>query len=277
MSTPYLFSVDVEDVRAQVPGGERFRPRVPELTARYLDLLRRHAATGTFFVVGEVARAHPELVRRIAAEGHEIACHSDRHLPLDRHDAAGFRDDVRRNLEALDAAGATGVRGFRAPCFSLTGETRWAYAVLAELGFTYSSSVLPARSPLYGWPGFGSAPRMMDGVLELPITLLSILRVPVGGGVYFRTLPATLLRRALRRRHERGEAVLGYLHPYDIDVEQARFAHPPFSRWSPYNLLMYANRGGVFRRLESLMRTGFALASYGAFADAVRGRMADAR
>lgn len=271
---PYLFSVDVEDVRLRMPDGARYAARVPEMTGRYLDFLRRHGARGTFFVVGDVARAHPELVRRIAGEGHEIACHSDRHVPLDRQDPAAFRDDVGRALDALRAAGADGVRGYRAPGFSLTERTRWAYAVLAELGFTYSSSVLPARSPLHGWPGFGAEPRRVDGVLELPITLLRAPRVPDGGGVYFRVLPRPLLRRALRARQRAGRAVLGYLHPYDADTAQERFAHPGFSRWSVMNALMYANRGGVFGRLEMVARLGFAIQPYGAYADALRRHLA---
>lgn len=265
MSAAYLFGVDLEDVRMLVPGGERHPPRVAHNVGRYLEFLRRHDARGTFFVVGEVARAEPDLIRRIAGEGHEIACHSDRHIPLDRQDPAAFREDVCRNVEALLDAGAPAVDGYRAPCFSLTEATNWAYPILAGLGFTWSSSVLPARSPLYGWPGFGTAPRSVEGVLELPVTLLPwrLLPVPMGGGVYFRTLPAALLRRALKLRRNAGQAVLGYVHPYDIDAEQARFPHPGFKRWSPYNWLMYANRATMLDRLEAVAELGFAIRPYG--------------
>jgi polysaccharide deacetylase family protein (PEP-CTERM system associated) len=269
---PFLFGIDLEDVRLRVPGGHRFPPRVPELTARFLDFLRRHGAHGTFFVVGDVARAHPDLVRRIVAEGHEVACHSDRHLPLHQQDPARFRDDACRCLDALRAAGAEGVRGYRAPCFSLTPATRWAYAVLAELGFSYSSSVLPAHSPLYGWPGFGRAPRMVDGVLEVPMTLVRtpLLSVPNGGGVYFRVLPWPVLRRSLRAHRAAGTPVLGYLHPYDVDVEPEPFAHPGFARWSPGNWLLRANRGAVLERMERVARMGFALQPYGGYAERLR-------
>lgn len=272
MSAAYLFGVDLEDVRLQAPGGERYAPRVAHNVARYLDFLRRHDARGTFFVVGEVARAEPDLIRRIAGEGHEIACHSDRHVPLDRQDPATFREDVVRNVEALLSAGAVKVDGYRAPCFSLTEATRWAWPVLAELGFTWSSSVLPARSPLYGWPGFGQAPRGMDGVLELPMTLLPwrLLPVPMGGGVYFRTLPMQILRRALETRRKAGDVVLGYVHPYDIDARQERFPHPGFGRWSPYNWLMYANRAKMMDRLEAVAALGFAIRSYGDHAQSFR-------
>jgi polysaccharide deacetylase family protein (PEP-CTERM system associated) len=241
------------------------------MTARYCDFLRRHDARATFFVVGELARSDPDLIRRIVGEGHEIGCHSDRHVTLDRQDPASFRDDLSRNLEALHAAGARDVRGYRAPCFSLTEATRWAYPILAEFGFLYSSSVLPARNPLFGWPDFGRDSRIVDGVLEMPVTLLPcrLLPLPIGG-VYFRALPSTLLRQALRGRQRRGEAVLSYLHPYDLDTEQERFAHPGFSRWSPYNWLMYANRRRVLDRLDMVARLGFRFVSYGEHAREVR-------
>ena len=266
----YLFSVDVEDPRIGLPDGEKLPPRVPQMVDTFLELLARSGAKGTFFVVGEVARRHPEVVRSIAGAGHELGCHSDLHVPLDRQDRARFREDLLRNLEALRSAGAGAVSGYRSPCFSLTAETRWAYEVLAELGFLYSSSVLPAPSPLYGWPGFGTDPRIVDGIVELPVTLLPLRLLPLPiGGVYFRALPRFLLRWALGRRRARGKAVLGYHHPYDIDTEQS-FTHAGFRRWGLYDLLMRANRGGVLPRLEMARRMGFSFAPYGPYAAGVR-------
>lgn len=267
MSGQYLFSLDVEDPRDAFAGGAAYPARVPELTEAYLDFLRRHRGRGTFFVVGEVARRHPELVRDIAAEGHEIACHSDRHVRLDRQGPSQLRDDLLRNLDALHAAGATQVRGFRAPCFSLTRCTRWAYRILASLGFTYSSSVLPARNPIAGWAGFGERPRRIDGILEMPVTLLRLPRVPLGG-LYFRLIPEPVLRRALRARARAGEPILAYHHPYDIDSGQP-FAHPDFGRWSPFGLLMALGRGVVIPRLEMAARIGFRFEAYGDHAAAL--------
>lgn len=261
--TPYLFSVDVEDPRLELPGGEKLPARVPALVESYLELLRRHDGKGTFFFVGEVARRHPDLVARIVAEGHEIGCHSDSHIPLDRLGQARFRDDVQRNLDALRTAGAGGIAGYRAPCFSITAGTGWAYEILARLGFAYSSSVLPARSPLYGHPAFGAGPRLIEGVVELPVTLTPFRMLPVPiGGLYFRVLPRPVLRRALAARLRRGEAVAGYHHPYDIDTEQS-FTHSGFRRWSPFDLLMRANRGAVLPRLEMAASLGFHFAGYG--------------
>jgi polysaccharide deacetylase family protein (PEP-CTERM system associated) len=271
---PYLFSVDVEDPRLDLPDGDRLPPRVPALIETYLEFLRRHDGQGTFFFVGEVARRHPEIVARIAAEGHELGCHSDAHVPLDRLGQARFRDDLLRNLDALRDAGATRLLGYRAPCFSMTAGTGWAYEVLAELGFAYSSSVLPARSPLYGNPGFGTAPRLIEGIVELPVTLLPfrLLPVPVGG-LYFRALPRPILRRSLAVLRRRGEAVASYHHPYDIDTEQS-FTHAGFRRWGAFDLLMRSNRKSVLPRLEMARSLGFPFASYGPYAERVREALA---
>jgi polysaccharide deacetylase family protein (PEP-CTERM system associated) len=266
----YLFSVDVEDPRLDLPDGDKLPPRVPALIDLYLDFLRRHRSKASFFVVGEVARRHPEIVGRIAAEGHELGCHSDSHIPLDRLGQARFRDDLLRNLEALDRAGAGTIGGYRAPCFSMTEETGWSYEALARLGFTYSSSVLPARSPLYGQACFGTGPRLIEGIVELPVSLLPfrILKVPIGG-LYFRVLPKFVLRRALAVRSRRGDAVASYHHPYDIDTEQS-FTHAGFRRWGAFDLLMRANRGAVLPRLEMAASLGFAFEPYGPHAERIR-------
>lgn len=260
------FGIDVEDPRLLLgAGGAAHRPQVPRLTEAYLDFLDSVGGTGTFFIVGDVARAHPELVARIAAAGHEIACHSDRHVPLAMLGPDGFREDTLRNLDALAAAGAGPVTGYRAPCFSLTAETRWAFAILAELGFEYSSSVLPARNPISGWPGFGTAARRIDGLVELPVTLLSRLLPLPFGGAYFRALPWPLLAMALRARRRSGAPILTYHHPYDLDPDQ-EFDHPGFARWSPYGLVMHAGRAKVVPRLRKAAALGFEFVRYDALA-----------
>ena len=259
-----LLSVDLEDVRDWVEDGYNYREAVPCNTRHYLIQFKKWEISATFFVVGNVARMYPQLIREIVDAGHELACHGDKHLQLDKLTPQSFRADLQQNLAALRRAGAEDIQGFRAPTFSLTRKTSWAHEVLADLGFTYSSSVLPAKNPLYGWPEFGKDVRKTgQGLWELPITLHDLpgLQVPIAGGVYFRVLPFLLTRWAIKRKIARGESVGTYFHPYDIDIIQERFMHPDLGDKKHLNMLMYIGRAQVLRRLDILHKS-FTVVSY---------------
>jgi polysaccharide deacetylase family protein (PEP-CTERM system associated) len=263
----FLFSVDFEEFYAAERQETFRRTPLPELAERLLDFLRRAGMKCTFFVVGEIAEKFPEAVRAIAAEGHELGCHTHTHRPLDEHTPESLREDLRRNLDAVRACARGPVTGFRAPILSLTQRTAWAHAVLAELGFTYSSSVLPARNPLYGWPEFGAAPRVVDGVMEAPVTLARVgpLLAPIGAGTYFRCLPMPLVRGAFDRCAVRDTAIVGYFHPYDIDTAQERVMSRGVNGSRLMNALLYVNRGRTIERLESLLARGFKIVPYNEF------------
>jgi len=263
----FLFSVDFEEFYAAERQETFRRTSLPELAERLLEFLRGAGVRCTFFIVGEIAERFPEAVRAIAAEGHELACHTHTHRPLNEHTPASLREDLLRNLDAVRACAKGPVTGFRAPILSLTRETRWAHGVLAELGFAYSSSVLPGRNPLYGWPEFGAAPRVVEGITEVPVTLARVgpLRVPVGAGTYFRCLPMPLVRGAFDGCARRGEAVVGYFHPYDIDAEQERVMSRGVNGSRLMNALLYVNRARTLERLESLVGEGFNIMPYSDF------------
>jgi polysaccharide deacetylase family protein (PEP-CTERM system associated) len=183
---------------------------------------------GTIFVVGELARERPELVRMCVEGGHEIALHGHRHVPIDELGERGFRDDLRRGRAAVEDVAGHSVIGYRAPLFSLTRMTPWAPAALAEEGFVYSSSVLPARSPIRGLPGAPHGPfRWRNGIVELPCPVggTSHWLLPYLGGVYLRYLPIRLVRRWARLAHPR-EALWLYCHPYDADRTGRRLDLP---------------------------------------------------
>lgn len=258
----FLFSIDLEEFYAE--RAEFRRTPLPELVGRYLALLRRREMKATFFVVGEIAQKFPTVIRDIAAEGHELGCHTFDHIPLNQRDPVSLRDDLRRNLDALAPFTTAPVQGFRAPILSLGEKQQWAYEVLAELGFTYSSSVLPARNPLHGWPGFGLQPRRLHGVLEVPVTLSPFfgLEVPVGAGTYFRCLPFGSIRRRFNAHAESDTAIVGYFHPYDIDTDQERVMSRGVGGSHLLNALLYFNRGGTLRRLESILDAGFRIMPY---------------
>ena len=264
----YLFSIDLEDIRTLIPDGNQYSERVPTNTSRILEFLSQQNFRCTFFTVGDIARRYPALIQEIASAGHEIACHSNDHLPLDRHTPESFREDLKVCLDAFAAAGVERVVGFRAPIGSIIESTRWAFDVLREEGFEYSSSVCAAKNPLYGWPDFGpDRPCRVDGIWEFPMSLTQwpFLNVPFAGGVYFRVLPLPLIRYLFNRRVRQGDPVVGYLHPYDIDFEQERFMHPEINDSRFYNSLLYWNRKGVFSRLERLLEGGGEIVSYREF------------
>lgn len=259
----FLFSIDLEDVRLGMPDGNGYKARVPANTEQYLKWLQKNKSKCTFFVVGNMAEAYPSLIKEIITEGHEIACHTQSHITLDKHTPESFKNDLQKNIGNLKSAGAENIKGFRAPVFSLTHKTQWAYKVLKELEFRYSSSVLPAKNPLFGCEEFGKNTKEVNGVLEIPMTLSKVgpASLPVAGGVYFRVLPWIILKKALKKMKE-NSPVLGYFHPYDIDTEQEKFMHPGINNSWFYNQLMYYNRKNVFDRLDLVMDMGFQIITY---------------
>lgn len=273
MEALYLFSVDLEDVRFAMKDGRRYAERVPDTVHRYMEWLDRRGFRCTFFVVGDAAEAYPGLIREIVEAGHEIGCHSYRHIPIEKQTPAEFKKDLEFNIEALRKAGARDISGFRSPMFTLTKATSWVYAILKELGFVYSSSVLPAKNPFYCWPDFGPDPKKVDGIWEIPLSVARFgpIVVPPAGGVYFRILPKFLITRSAKKFLRSGRPLFGFFHPYDIDTEQERFMHPDIDDSRFYNFLMYYNRKKVFARLEAIIREGFKIIPYAEYVKRIEG------
>jgi polysaccharide deacetylase family protein (PEP-CTERM system associated) len=249
---PITFTLDLEDY-APVGAPARALTIVP----RVLELLAEHGARGTFFIVGELAEAEPALVRTIASAGHEIALHGYRHVPLPQLDPATFRTETARGRAVLEDLGGAAVVGYRAPTFSLVPETRWAVDELTELGFTYSSSVLPARSPLFGWPGQPKHPyRWPGGLIELPCPVATFgahLANPYLGGVYFRVLPWTAVRIGLARSRP-DEVLWLYCHPYDFDPDEPFVPRGDVGRIG--NRLLWLNRSRMAARVARVLAAG---------------------
>ncbi|MBA4063025.1 MAG: chitin deacetylase [Isosphaera sp.] len=209
------------------------------------DLLGRLAAAGvkaTFFVVGEIARTHPHLVRDIHAAGHEVGSHSWDHRRVHTFTPAAFRDDLRRSKEALEDVTGAAVVGFRAPTFSVVRQTGWAVDVLAECGIEYDSSVFPVRHDRYGVPGAPRGPFRAAGhdreILELPLLTYRAAgySLPVAGGGYFRLFPPAVMRAGIRQAAAApGPAVaMLYFHPWEFDPDQPRLPLGRLARWRTY-------------------------------------------
>ena len=205
--------------------------RVEANTHRVLDLFAAADIHATFFTLGWVAERHPGLIRRIVAEGHELASHGHGHEQVHAIGEAAFRADIHRARAILQDTGGVPVIGYRAPTFSIsTTRTPWAHAVLAEEGYRYSSSVFPVRHDLYGDPDAPREPHRpcANGVAEIPMTTVRALgrSLPCSGGGWFRLLPYGVTRTGMRRVNaaEKRPGVF-YFHPWEIDPGQPRVEH----------------------------------------------------
>lgn len=230
----------------------RMESRVERNTRRLLDLFARRGVRVTFFVLGWVAERHPDLIRELHRAGHEIACHGLTHELVYKQTPEIFREETRRSKNLLEDLTGTKVRGYRAATYSITSSSLWALDILEELGFEYDSSVFPVRHDLYGMPGTSRKPyRVASGrLIEVPLTTTRILgqELPCAGGGYFRLLPYSVFRWALRRTNAEGLPAVFYIHPWEIDPDQPRVDAPWRSRFRHYT-----NLHRTERRLEALL------------------------
>ena len=250
-----VFTVDFEDwyqgIELARADWDRFESRIEVGTCRLLDLLDAADTRATFFVLGTAAEQAPDLVREIAHRGHEIGTHGYGHEFVYRLGADLFRADLERSLEVLGRLVDTPIRGHRAPYFSITRASPWAFDVLQECGITYDSSVFPVQNYRYG---IADAPRftheVRPGLLELPPSTWRVAgrNVPVAGGAYFRLLPYTLTRFGLRRARAEGEPAVFYLHPWELDPDHPRLPLP-----RRVALTHYHNLSGTQARLRKLL------------------------
>ncbi|MBU0603286.1 MAG: DUF3473 domain-containing protein [Gammaproteobacteria bacterium] len=256
------FTVDVEDyfqVSALAPYIARsdwdgIECRVERNVDRILALLDDSGNRATFFTLGWIAQRHPEMVRRIAAAGHEVASHGSAHLRATDQSPDEFLDDITRAKTVLEDIVGTEVRGYRAPSFSIGHTNPWALDCVAQAGYRYSSSIYPVKHDHYGMP---DAPRFpfasRDGLMEVPVTTVRMgsRNLPAGGGGYFRLLPYAASRWLLRQVNERdGRPAMFYCHPWEIDAAQPRV--PGVDAKSRFR--HYVNLDRTEGRLARLMR-----------------------
>jgi polysaccharide deacetylase family protein (PEP-CTERM system associated) len=232
-----------------------FEDRLAASAHRLLELFAAAGARATFFILGYVAEKHPELVRAIAAAGHEIGTHGYSHTLIYRQTPEVFRRELTRSVRVLEDLAGAPVIGHRAPFFSITRESLWALDILPELGIRYDSSIYPVHNYRYGiadaprWPH----PIERDGrtLIEFPITTWQVLgrNVPIAGGAYFRIYPYAFTHLGFRSINRAGHPFAFYLHPWEIDPD-----HPHIDLPRRISLTHYINLGATERRLERLLR-----------------------
>jgi polysaccharide deacetylase family protein (PEP-CTERM system associated) len=219
-----------------------YAARLGPSTRYVLEQLEKRGIQATFFIVGEIAKTNPGLIRDIHRAGHEVASHGWDHQRVHRFTAASFLEDLRRSKGALEQVTGEAVVGYRAPTFSIVRQTAWAIDVLAEAGMLYDSSIYPVRHDRYGIHQAPRAPFLAKGtqetILEIPPATLRLLgmNTPAGGGGYFRLFPLWVMRQALRQslRDCHPKVAMIYFHPWEFDPDQPRLPLRPLSRFRTY-------------------------------------------
>ena len=230
-----ILTFDIEEwfTYTQYPkGGESFfKPIIDKLLEELLDTLDELNVKATFFCLGVIARDNPQLIKRIYNRGHEIGCHSDIHSFLSQLTPKSFKEDTHKAIDSLEQVVGNKIEYYRAPAFSITEETKWAFDILLDEGITCDSSIFPSNRNFGGFQSFNKSDPVTlmvnnHELLEFPINFTSILgkRLMFSGGGYFRLLPYSFTKYFMYK----SDYNMTYFHIKDFDSEQKK-VYPFFS------------------------------------------------
>ena len=255
-------TVDVEDWYHVCGVGQQVVPprhtwRVLQNVEKILALLERYQCRATFFMLGSVAAAIPDLAPMIAAKGHEIASHGYSHALLTDLDKQQFQDELLQTEQLLLEQTGRRPVGYRAPQWSVSSHTPWVNDLLAESGYLYDSSRNPL--PFVGDASASRYPYRIDtscGPLwEIPplVTKTHLVSLPTGGGWGFRFFPLSLITATIEAYARDSAPAVLYLHPREVDPEGPRLQLSPLKRF-----LAYGQHVDATSRLSDLLqRFGF--------------------
>jgi polysaccharide deacetylase family protein (PEP-CTERM system associated) len=231
-----------------------YQPRVDTNTRRLLDLFAKKEVKSTFFVLGWVAERYPDLIKEIHSQGHEVASHGYAHKRVILLSRDEFLQDIKRSKNHLEDLLGEQIIGYRAPSFSIGYSNEWAFEVLAELGFKYSSSTYPVKHDLYGtpdWPRF--AYNRPENIIEIPIPTLRLMgkQIPIGGGGYFRLYPYKVTQKLVSKylRQEK-QPYSFYFHPWEIDAGQPRLKNAPLKARFRHYVNLHRTEAKLIRLLD---------------------------
>ena len=238
---------------------EKKHPQVIDGIHEILDLLRKKETSATFFVVGELLEFKPDLLDLILDGDHEIAFHTMNHTRLD---APNFKDCFENELKKFDSLTEGKSKGFRAPSFSLNKTSSWAIDLLEENNYVYDSSVMPAKTSLYGLPHAQKTPYKITStslennsyngkIIEFPIMVSKILgkTIPVGGGFYLRTLPFKLIKNGFKQYEENGIPGVFYIHSWELTPKYM----PKIKLSTKDSFITYHNIDSAYEKMNKLL------------------------
>ena len=253
---------------------DNYECRIEDNTWRILEILNelpqtsslksQNSVKATFFILGWIAERYPHLIKEISLQGHEIASHGYNHRLIYHQTKEEFKNDIRKSKAILEDITGIEIIGYRAPSYSITNKSQWAFEVLIEEGFKYDSSIFPIRHDFYGMP---NAPRfpfivslngnssfefsMLDhdsrpalsskSIIEFPTSTIRILgqNFPISGGGYFRLFPFHFTKRGLMKiNREEKKPFIFYIHPWELDSGQPKIRGAGFkSKFRHYDNL----------------------------------------
>jgi polysaccharide deacetylase family protein (PEP-CTERM system associated) len=252
-------TVDVEDwyqgIEIEPEDWDCYESRIGDSLPRLLDLFAETNTQATFFILGWLAQRRPDLVRRIAAGGHEIGTHGLSHRLIYRMEPRQFSEELALSIKVLEDLTGKPVKAHRAPFFSITNQSLWAFDVLVENGIEMDSSVFPVRNYRYGIPDAPRRPYWQEAggkrLAEFPLSTVQLLgrNVPVAGGFYLRAFPCSFLKWAFRSINRGGAPAILYIHPWEIDPD-----HPRLNLPKRIALPHYFNLRSTAGKLRSLLK-----------------------
>ncbi len=230
-----ILGIDFEDwyhpelIKKNITSNEKIEPSVIQGIDKILDWLRKNETLATFFVVGELLEFRPEIFDKIIENGHEIGFHTMHHTKLDN---IGSKEKFTEEIKKFEQLTKKKSKGFRAPTFSLNQTTSWAIDVLQKNNYMYDSSVVPAKTDLYGLPNAKNYPYKISSdsleendenseFWEFPLLTTRFLgkKIPAGGGFYLRFLPLKTIKNAIKSNEKDQIPATFYIHSWELTPE----------------------------------------------------------
>jgi peptidoglycan-N-acetylglucosamine deacetylase len=260
-----LLGIDFEDwfhpeLIQKVLTNEEKIPTVIQGIDKIIDWLNHNDTYATFFVVGELLEYQPEILDKIIENGHEIGFHTMHHTRLDTNN---FKEKFQEEIKKFKKLTSGKSIGFRAPTFSLNESSKWLIDVLEESKYQYDSSVVPAKTSMYGLPNADKKPYKISSrsleqedsesnIIEFPILATKFLgkKIPAGGGFYVRTLPQKIITNAIKAYEKNNTPSTFYIHSWELTPE-----HMPRIKLSKMDsFITYHNIEKTLSKMDNLLK-----------------------
>ena len=260
-----LLGIDFEDwfhpelIKKYLKDDEK-EPKVINGIGKILELLRKNDTYATFFVVGELLEFEPEILDKILENGHEVGFHTMYHTRLNEFNS---KEQFSNELKKFAKLTNNKSKGFRAPAFSLDSSTSWAVEALVENDYLYDSSIVPAKSSMYGHPDAQENPYKISSksienqddngkLMEYPLLVTKFLgkKVPAGGGFYLRTLPMRIIKNAIKECEKKGIPATFYIHSWELTPEFM----PRMKLSKKDNFITYHNIEKAYQKMEEIIQ-----------------------